>query len=279
MISDKKIFEYLDYRDFLNNHFKEKKRINPSFSLRSVAIRLEVNPGTIVRVLQGTRNISLELAERFTKILKLSKKETKYFELLVTFNQAKSMEDKNKCLVQLVKLRDKSLKTLDKEQFEYFTSWHTIVIKEILNIYRFTGNYEELARLVSPPITALQARQSIELLKRLRIIECGKDDVYILKDTLLTTPESWSSFAINNFQHEMIKLASEALDRYPKDIRDFSTASMSISSDGLKKIKDRINLFYQDVIDIVQEDSRPARIYELNIQLFPLSNDLSRKKS
>jgi uncharacterized protein (TIGR02147 family) len=167
---------------------------------------------------------------------------------------------------------------LECDQFEYFTNWYVIVIKEILSAYHFKGNFEALANLVDPPITAIQARQGVELLERLGIVS-SKNGAYWVDKPLLTTPESWKSTAINNFQHLMIRLADEALIRFPKENRDFSTASMSVSDEGVRKIKERIRLFYQDLVEIVNENPDVSRVYELNIQLFPLSRTLPGRKN
>jgi uncharacterized protein (TIGR02147 family) len=277
MNAKKTIFDYISYREYLGFRFEEKKIKNTSFSIRSAAMQLQINPGTLARVLAGTRNISIELSRRISEFLRLSKSETEYFEYMVLFDQAKVLEEKNKYLSKILSIRKGTVKVLENDQFEYFTKWHVIIIKEILSAYKFYGDFDELAKLVDPPITALEARQSVELLERLGIVR-SENGLYIVDAKNLSTPDSWKSVAISNFQHSMIRLADEALDRFPKEKRDISTASMSISEEGIKKIKEWIKLFYQDVVDIVSEDTQSSKVYELNIQLFPISKNLPDQK-
>ena len=54
------------------------------------------------------------------------------------------------------------LSAFKRDQFEYFTNWYVIIVKEILSAYKFYGNFDELAKLVNPPITALQAKDLME---------------------------------------------------------------------------------------------------------------------
>ncbi len=271
------IFDYISYREYLGFRLEEKRMKNTSFSIRSAAMQLQINPGTLARVLSGTRNISIELSRRISEFLRLSKSETEFFEYLVLFDQAKVLAEKNKYLSKILSIRKGTVRILENDQFEYFTKWYVIIIKEILSAYKFYGDYDELAKLVDPPITALEARQSVELLERLGIVR-SENGLYIVDAKNLTTPDSWKSVAISNFQHSMIRLADEAIDRIPKEKRDISTASMSISEEGIKKIKERIKLFYQDIVDIVSEDTHSSKVYELNIQLFPISKNLPDQK-
>lgn len=277
MVGKKNVFEYLNYREYLGYCLEEKKLKNSSFSIRSAAMQIEINPGTLTRVLNGTRNISIELSKKFAEYLKMSKKEIEYFECMVLFDQAQKIEEKNKHLLKLLSMRKKNVDVLEFDQFEYFTKWYVVAVKEILSVYKFNGDFDELAKIVNPPITCGQAKDSVELLERIGIVKF-KNGSYEVNKTHLKTPDTWKSLAVSNFQHAMIRLAGEALDRYPKDCRDFSTASMSISEEGILKIKERIKLFYQDVVEIVNEDSKQSQVYELNIQLFPISRKLPDQK-
>jgi uncharacterized protein (TIGR02147 family) len=141
------IFEYISYREYLGCCFEEKKMKNSAFSIRSAAIHLQINPGTLARVLNGTRNISIELSRRFAEFLKLSKKETEYFEYMVLFDQAKVREEKNKHLLKVLSLKKNTVNIIENDQYEYFTNWYVIIVKEILSAYKFDGNFDELAKL------------------------------------------------------------------------------------------------------------------------------------
>jgi hypothetical protein len=44
------IFKYYDYHDFPGDDFEERKSRSPGFSLRSMAIKLDLSSSTLIRI-------------------------------------------------------------------------------------------------------------------------------------------------------------------------------------------------------------------------------------
>jgi uncharacterized protein (TIGR02147 family) len=270
------IFNYLDYRKFLLDYFLNKKKGQDSFSYRLLAQRANINAGTLVRVVKGSRNISLEICLRLAQALKLTKRETDYFQLLVLYNQANGHTEKNTHFEKILSFKNPCLKLLDPELFDFFSNWYNVAIKELLSIIKYKGDFQSVAKTIVPSITPEEAKQSLLTMERFGIIKKQKDGSYELVNKLISTPDSWKSLAINNFQIAMSKLAIDAFDRFPREQRDVSTMTFSVSDDGLNKIKERIKLFQQDIVQIVKDDSSVNRVYEMNVQLFPMSKKIKR---
>lgn len=270
------IFNYLDYRKFLFDYCSKRKKDQDSFSYRLLAQRANINAGTLVRVVKGSRNISLEICLRLSQALKLTKRETDYFQLLVLYNQADGHTEKNTHFEKILSFKNPCLKLLDPELFEFFSNWYNVAIKELLNIIEYRGDYQSVAKNVVPSISPEEAKQSLLTMERFGIIKKQKNGSYKLVNKLLSTPDSWKSLAINNFQIAMSKLAIDAFDRFPREQRDVSTMTFSVSDDGLDKIKERIKLFQQDIVQIVKDDSSVNCVYDMNVQLFPISKKLKR---
>jgi uncharacterized protein (TIGR02147 family) len=75
----------------------------------------------------------------------------------------------------------------------------------------------------------------------------------------------------------MIRLAGESIARFSKDNRDISTVTMSIDEKALPEIREHIRQFRASLINIVNSYAGTGRVYQLNVQLFPLTADLENK--
>jgi hypothetical protein len=83
-------FDYQDYRLFLSDWVKRKKKGLAGFSGRSFAQRAGIASGTLLgMVIRGQRNLSASTTRGFIKALGLSGPEARYFEMLVLHNQSR----------------------------------------------------------------------------------------------------------------------------------------------------------------------------------------------
>ena len=88
------IYSFTDYRKFLLAHYEARKKLNPFFSYRYIAAKANLSATTFSRILSGGRNISQKLATNLALALKLGKKESEYFQLLILFEQAETHSEK-----------------------------------------------------------------------------------------------------------------------------------------------------------------------------------------
>lgn len=80
----------LNVAEFIEEAFERKKLKAPHLSIRAAALRLEMSPSTISRILQGKRKISLDTAEKLAHWLKLSAEEKIYLRNLVLYEMVES---------------------------------------------------------------------------------------------------------------------------------------------------------------------------------------------
>ena len=73
--------------------------------------------------------------------------------------------------------------------------------------------------------------------------------------------------------------ASKALQSLPKKERNFSGLTLGISAQAYEKICSEIRLFQDKVLAIAEEDRNSDRVYQLNLQLFPVSVSTKLRKS
>ena len=209
---------------------------------------------------------------KFAAVFKLKRQETDYFELLVRFDQAKNHEQKKYYFEKILSSKRSKIKQTEAWQYEFYSQWYFTAVREVVDVFRFDGrDYGELAKKVSPAITAQQAKNAIELLEKLGMIKKGGDGYYTQCNDLITTGYDAPTVAVTNFLVSTIDLAREAIDRYPRDKRSISTLTFSCSAEGFKSIEERLKTFRREVLEIVRDDKNRDRVYHVNFHIFPMS--------
>jgi uncharacterized protein (TIGR02147 family) len=269
----KRLFEYFDYQEFLRDFYEEKKRDNPYMSYRYLGSHMDLDPGFLLKVLQGKHHIAEHSVPSVCAFFKFSERESRYFEMLVSYNKAKTPSDIKLYFEKLMTLREARLRPVEESQYAFYQNWRHSAIHALLSIYEFSGGYKKLAAQLTPPISAKQAQESIRLLTSIGMIKRGDDGVYRPADAFVTTGEKWRSTAIRDFQKETINLSAQSLDLHAKELRDISTVTVAISAKDLPEIRERIRQFRQSIMTL-DNAHEPDTVYQVNIQVIPVTHTL-----
>jgi len=267
------LFSYTDYRRYLRDYFNEKKLHNKAFSLKILADRAGFKARDyLLRVMNGSRNLSQSGVCMLSQALGLSEKEADYFANLVGFNQAKTPKEKEFFYDKMSTTRKYGHhQKLRGDQFECLSEWYCCAIRSLLPIIDFKDDFAALARFLDPPISAAQAKKAVVLLDRLGLIQCKAPGKYESAVPAMTTGDEVSSVALLRFHRQSLDLARRALELYPSSMRDVSGVTMSLSAAGYGKVRDEIRRFRKRVMDVASADCAEDAVFQLNLQLFPLS--------
>ena len=273
------LFAYTDYRRFLADWFAEKKRANAGFSLRVWAERSGFKARDyLLRVMRGERNLSQEGAEKLSKFFRFSEKQAEYFQALVQFNQARATADKERCFARLSEVRKYGAhQRLRQDQFEYLTAWYHSALRSLLPVVAPAGSsdgqedWDRLGKLLDPPLSAKQARDSVELLLRLGLLARDAKGRYAVQEPALSTGEEVASLGVAAFHRATMELAKRSIDRHPPDARDISGVTMSISGEGFRRIKSELRAFRKRIQAIASADTGEDMVYQLNLHFIPLT--------
>jgi uncharacterized protein (TIGR02147 family) len=272
----KSIFTYADFRDYLHDFYLARKSSRPSFSYRHIATNAGINSsGFYPLVIQGKRNLTGATIKKTCVALELTPLESEFFKTLVLFNQAKSLRKKNGFFNALVKLRnEKNIEIVSEQRYDIFTQWYHGVIRELAVCREFKDDFRKLGRMLMPAITEKQARESIELLLRLGFLKKGAGRfTYEQSSPIITTGRDIKAHQVINYQVQMLKLAIEAFDRFGPDDRLFtSSTTLRVSKATYELLKKKNREYRQDLLKIAEADQNADQVYQLNINMFPLSN-------
>jgi uncharacterized protein (TIGR02147 family) len=271
------IFDYLEYREYLRDYYQEQKRTKPFFSYRFIGNRVGMDSSFVIKVLQSGLHISPKRIESFIKLLNLNAQEAEYFEALVHFCRAKTQRQRAVYFDKLFAISVVKAYSLEAHHYEFFRKWYYSAVWAIINCSPFYGDFAELAGQCLPPITVRDAKRAIRLLERLGLIKKEKDGAFRTTDANLTTGQKWRSPAIEGFQREMLRLASESVERFAKEERDLSTVTLCVDEKIMPEIREHIRQFRSSLVKLVNSHAGSTKVYQLNVQLFPLSGNLEKK--
>ena len=270
------IYKFIDYRKFLLEFITHKKLKNHRFSCRQLATQLGTSPATFVRILNGKRNLSKKMLPKFIAYFKLRERASEYFGLMVELAHVKGADKKNAVYRKLLAFRNERIKTIRPLHYSLFETWYLAALREIIDIRGTIGSAKSLAAMVQPPITPRQATRAVDTLRGMKVISEGKRGRSSASDKFLSTGEKWESVAIGDFQVQMARLAEEALLHVPKDERDFSTLTLGLSEADFYQVKEILKKARQEILAVAEDSAKRERVYEINMQLFPISTKLSK---
>jgi uncharacterized protein (TIGR02147 family) len=272
------VFDYSDYRILLGDLYKEKKDQWPSFSYRYICTKVGfTSAGFFTNILNGKRNISDELIFKFAELFNFSRVETEFFELMVHYDQSKEPERRKYYHEKMIASRKSAICELTAEQNEYFSTWYNVAIKELLNYYPFTGDYEALAKMISPSITPLQAQNAVELLLKLNLVK-NENDLYTVTDKTVRSGPLTSLSSIHHFQRATMNLAQTAIERFDKNDRSISTLTLNVSCSQFKAITEKLAEYQLILLEMAKNDPEHSeRVYQFNFQIFPLTKCYKEK--
>jgi uncharacterized protein (TIGR02147 family) len=268
------IFEYLDYRKFLADYYVHKKKTQRSFSYRSFNAKAGISSPVFLKlVIDGKRNLGLASIEKFSTALGLNKKECLYFRKLVLFDQSDSPEEKQEHYAVLRSMRNIiAEKLLNNTQYDYFINWYNAVIRELVTLYDFKDNFQLLAESLRPTITANEAKTTVDLLIKLKLLKKNEQGLYEQLNTAIATGGDIGLVAVRHFNRSMLLNALKAIDEMDRDTRHVSGLTIGISKSMYSVINVEIAAFKERIVSLVNRDEDSSSVYQLNIQLFPLSS-------
>jgi len=266
------LLKYTDYRQFLKDYFQAHQLANPGFSLRHLAKQVNFpSHGLLQHLIDGKRNLTKKILAKLPSALGLNKEQSRYFEDLVFFNQAKKLDEKNFYYEKLVKSPLKSsFRLLEASQLQLFRKWFSVAILEMLNLKGFRNNPSWIASRFLPNVEPYEVEESLEMLLSTGII---KKTIHGFKAAGpdITTHDEVKSFLVKGYHDQMLKLAGWAQDEISSKERDISSVCFSIKESELPNLKKQIQLMRKELRNFAAENGEGERIVQLNIQLFPLS--------
>jgi uncharacterized protein (TIGR02147 family) len=272
------VFDFVDYRLFLKEYYRWNKTTTRGFSHRLMARSLGFTSTNFLKlVMDGKRNLSKDSLKKITSGLDLNKQEVEYFSYLVFFSQARTPIDKNYFFGLLAAMRGKkNIASLTPDQFEYFSEWYHPVVRELVAGKSDPLDFNTLSSGIRWNLSASKIRKSVEVLKRLNLIALDEQNRYVFSSPLINTDNELNSFAVRRYHKEVLNIAQKLIDEATMSEREFSHLTVKISPEGFAKIKQRLQDFREELLEMVSLDREALGVYHVNFQFYPITKSVAK---
>lgn len=267
------IYRYSDYRTYLKDWFESEKKHRTALSYRWLGGKLGVDGAALVRVFRQERHLHEKHIPALCQILKLGKRETEYFGTLLLFSKARSPQEVRTHFERLMALRDVGARELEAEQYEYYRRWQNSALRAMFAFTSFDGDWERLGRRLDPPLSAKETQNCVETMCLLGLLRKNEEGSYEPTDPVISSGDSWKTFAVRDFQLQTIDLAARSLLRHPRERRDISTLTLSMPVDRLEELREMLREFRGRVLKWAAAQEQHSGVWQLNLQLFPLTRE------
>jgi uncharacterized protein (TIGR02147 family) len=265
------IFEYLDYRDLLKDAFEERKACSPLYSYRMMAEALGQDTSNIFRILQKDAHLPARCQSRAIEYLGLTNRSAEYFVLLIAYARERSTQARHEILEKALALRDVESRQLANKELEFFRDWWIAPIRALLEVVDGRAQPSALAKRIRPEVSEAEVEKTLALLLDLGLVKRASSGRIVLSEAHLNANGKEKAEAVRHYQRQVLALASESIDRFPKEQRDVSTLTLAIDEAAFKELREMMREFRQQVQKRVEETPRPDRVMQLSMAFFPLA--------
>lgn len=276
--------DYMDYRQFLGDFYIYKRKSSKgslrayNYAVFSAAANIK-SPNYLKMIIEGKRNLSDEMIGKFGKALSFMKEQVEEFRLLVHFTQATDPAERNMYLKKLSEHRVAGkLKSgeIDRKTWEKVPNWVAWIIYAMIDqegVSFDTASLKELLRGKASEDEIENALSSLLNSGELRRDEATGE---LKKNrSLIESPEDVPVALVRKLQSQLMYLGLESLYQDQPTEREFGTLTMSLTKAEFEEIKFRLRQMRKSIHkdnSIARMKSKGERVYQLNIQLFPVTN-------
>lgn len=274
MVNEIKIFNYEDFRKYLEDWFGREQKAN-GLTFRDVSAQLGFkSPNYLWLIIRGKRGLSRDAQNKIAAFLGLSPKETEYFRLMVDFGQAKTLEQKKAALNAMQAFLKKKGFELKAEQYHYLTHWHYAAIFEMIQLKDFQPDGEWIAARLNHLITPAQARKSLAVLEHLGLIEKDAAAKLKQKQAYVTTGNQAQMLASVLYHEQMTELVLDAIKNKAPTERNVTALTFTMRKKDFDDLVAEMDQFRKRLVGFLQSrlvQDQDDDLYQFSMNLVPLT--------
>lgn len=292
------LFDYDDFRKFMQDYFEEQKKMRTVFSHRFFAAKAGFSSSSYcLNVIRGRFNLTPKSIEKLAKAMDFEPLQKSYFEALVQYNQAEQVDERENAWEQIQQIRKQIEFThiTTREQL-YFSKWYYPIVRELAVSPSWDGDFMKLARMVEPQITTEEAREAVKNLLEWGLIrevpsrrdarhsgvrrnrgdeneEARYEETSQMLDASLIPP-----MALRQIRREYMQHAIGAVERKPRDERFAAFTTLAMSESSYNYAVEVLEEARKKIIARAANDLNVERVYELMVVAFPMSKKVEVEK-
>lgn len=266
------VTDHTDPREYLQGLFLSLKSVDPEYSYQKFSEDLGLGSANAHGVIKGRRPLTQKAALKIASILGLAGVQKRYFLAMVEEMRAKTRGERDQAFAARMELRSKALPTeLDRKQLAFFEHWYHAAILEILRLPDSFDDIDWISKRICPEISKQKVKESLDLLLVLGYLAKNQETGRLQPtDVTISSGNEVSGLAIQSFHRQMLGLSLDALDYLPREDRDISAITVTVSQALATQMKDEIIALRKRFLQLSASESTPDDVVQINIQLFSL---------
>lgn len=263
------LFTFLDYRRYLADFYRRNKEENPAFSYRFLAQRMQTkSPQYLKMVIDGERNLTEAYAKALGNFLGFSEEESKYLRLLMNFEKAETLEDKDRLVAEMRSLSPAlAVHRIKGEHLNILEEWEFLPLLELMTHPSFDDDMDQLVQKMG-----LKHGQIEKAIKRL------KDAGYLVLDSkgrwqkkfhAQDTQDEVANYYVQRYHVLNLRAAAQRVFQQKVDEREYSSLTFRADQKTVAELKKKMKAFRAELIEFLSGPREEGdHVYQLNLQLF-----------
>ena len=241
----------LKFRVWLQKQFTDRRQKNPRYSLRAFSSSLGIDASTISQFLAGKRAPSQKALTQICEKLSATPRDLKLLGMLSGHT-----------------LGEDDFYRLTVDTFSVMADWYHFAILELTYLSSFKADPKWISAALG--ISAVEAKTALERLLRLNLLSQKNGKFQKTHETLTNHTGINTSAARKTLQKQIIEKALKAVDEVAQEEKDITSMTMAIDPKNLDRAREMIKNFRRDLCGLL-EDGTQSQVYNLGIQLYPVS--------
>lgn len=268
------VFDYTDPFIYFSDYIEFMKATKAHWSVGSWASQLGLSSTSALgNILKGRRSPDESFLNQLVESMSLPHYEADFLLLLLIKNAKKNSSSTIELTLRekIASLKPKgAFRQLDEKEFQKVCLSYHYAIREMINLSDFKEDSSWIKSRLVFNITEGEVKEAIDRLLEVRLLKRNDERELEICEEFHSTTNDISKEEIKNFHCSMLDLAKNSLVQDEVNIRHIVGNTLCINKEDIPRFKKHLELFRRET-SFMFDTKKGSEVYQLNIQLFPLT--------
>lgn len=249
----------MELATFLKTEMTKRQAKNPRYSLRAFAKSVDLDAGTLTRIMNGQRLVKPPTAISIMSHLDVTAEIQE--EILTHLDSNRKTKGTSKT---------KKMEAIAPDTFEDIFETTNIHLLASFRIRKYANkrNWDLLAKNLQ--ISTAELHHRIQSLEKVGAIQVKPATVEVIAKNISTLPIPFTTEKRKTVQKEFLEQAKRAIDEVPFELRDNCTLTIPISAKDLQKIKTILQKARTRINEISERKTNNEHLYNVSMAVYPV---------
>lgn len=266
------LYAYTDFREFLAAWLGAR----PQRSYGSLAKKMGCSKSLVAAIVTGDRVLQDHWIPPLLRAIGLDEAQGRYLRDLVELMDSPHRDRRQAAMTRVTGTqRFRQANAEGVATWKLYSCWYYGAILELARSPDFTGAPADIVARFGPKLEEEQVQEALDALRALGLLTPQPDGTWAVSEVVLTAGHEIRRDLVNLAMYrlypELLGLAVEALEQVPGARRQFAFGTFGIPSSALPEYKRLVSTFMEQVIALSSRGGQVDEVYQLGVQLFPLT--------